>query len=97
MHPITPCLWFDEQAEQAAELYTAVFPNSRVLDVQHYSDVGQEHHGREPGSVMTVSFELDGQPFAALNGGPVFTISEAISFQIRCRGQDEVDHFWYLA
>jgi len=95
IHQITPCLWFDDQAEQAAELYVSLFPNSRVRNVQRYTDVGQEHHRREPGSVMTVDFELDGQPFTALNGGPVFTINEAISFQIRCRGQEEVDHFWY--
>lgn len=94
-HQITPCLWFDDQAEQAAGQYTGIFPNSRILSVQRYSDVGREHHGREPGSVMTVTFELDGQPFTALNGGPLFTINEAISFQIRCQGQEEVDHFWY--
>jgi predicted 3-demethylubiquinone-9 3-methyltransferase (glyoxalase superfamily) len=92
---ITPCLWFDDQAEQAADLYIRTFPNSRVVNVQHYTDVGQEHHGREPGSVMTLDFELDGQPFTALNGGPMFKITEAISFQIRCQGQSEVDHFWY--
>ena len=95
IHQITPCLWFNDQAEEAAELYISLFPNSRVVNVQHYSDVGQEHHQRDPGSVMTVDFELDGQRFTALNGGPVFTINEAISFQIHCRGQDEVDHFWY--
>lgn len=94
VHTITPCLWFDDQAEQAAEQYTGIFPNSRILDTQRYSDVGREHHGRESGSVMTVTFELDGQPFTALNGGPMFKINEAISFQIRCQGQEEVDHFW---
>ncbi|MGD8417733.1 MAG: VOC family protein [Pseudomonadales bacterium] len=94
IHTITPCLWFDDQAEQAAAQYTSIFPNSRILDTQRYTDVGREHHGREPGSVMTVNFELDGQPFTALNGGPLFKINEAISFQIRCQGQEEVDHFW---
>jgi len=95
LHQITPCLWFDDQAEQAVELYTRLFPDSRVRNVQRYTDVGQEHHRREPGSVMTIDFELDGQPFTALNGGPIFTFNEAISFQILCHGQDEVDHFWY--
>jgi predicted 3-demethylubiquinone-9 3-methyltransferase (glyoxalase superfamily) len=90
MPKITPCLWFDTQGEQAAELYTSVFPNSRITGVTHYSDLGPG----EPGSVMTVEFELDGEPFLALNGGPTFTFSEAVSFQIHCDDQDEVDHYW---
>lgn len=91
---IAPCLWFDDQAEPAAELYTGVFPNSRITGVQRYLDVGQEIHGRQPGSVMTVEFELDGQPFTALNGGPLFKFSEAISFQVFCKDQAELDHYW---
>lgn len=91
---IEPCLWFDDQAQQAAEHYTGIFPNSRIRGIQHYTEVGHEFHGKEPGSVMTVTFELDGQRFTALNGGPQFTFNEAISFQIHCRGQAEVDHLW---
>jgi predicted 3-demethylubiquinone-9 3-methyltransferase (glyoxalase superfamily) len=87
---ITPCLWFDTQGEDAAALYTSVFPNSRILDVTRYNEAGP----REAGTVMTVLFELDGKRFLALNGGPDFTFSEAISFQIDCADQDEVDHYW---
>lgn len=91
---ITPCLWFDDQAEQAATFYTAIFDNSRITQIARYGEVGTEIHGRPAGSVMTVSFELDGQPFTALNGGPVFRFNEAISFQVRCETQQEVDHYW---
>lgn len=94
LNTIAPCLWFDDQAEQAAELYTSLFADARIVHIARYTEVGREHHGQEPGSVMTVSFELDGQPFTALNGGPLFTFSEAISLQIYCRDQAEVDHFW---
>jgi predicted 3-demethylubiquinone-9 3-methyltransferase (glyoxalase superfamily) len=94
LHKITPCLWFDDQAEAAAAFYCAIFPNSRITAVSHYGEVGQEIHGRPPGSVMTVAFELDGQPFTALNGGPTFTFNEAISFQINCESQQEVDFYW---
>jgi predicted 3-demethylubiquinone-9 3-methyltransferase (glyoxalase superfamily) len=90
MHEITPCLWFDTEGEQAATFYTSVFPNSRILEVARYGSAGP----RPEGMVMTVSFELDGQKFLALNGGPEFTFSEAISFQVSCRTQDEVDTFW---
>lgn len=92
--PITPCLWFDRQAEEAATLYTGVFPNSRIGDVSRYGEAGQEIHGQPVGAAMAVAFELDGQPFTALNGGPAFTFSEAISFQVMCTTQDEVDHYW---
>lgn len=92
---IAPCLWYDDQAEQAAELYVSTFPDSRIVDVARYSEVGQAIHQKEPGSVMTVTFELDGQPFTALNGGPAFSFTEAVSLQIRCQGQEEVDHYWY--
>lgn len=91
---ITPCLWFDGQAEEAADFYTAIFKNSRITNISRFSDVGQEIHGQAAGSVMTVSFELDGQPFMALNGGPQFKFNEAVSFQIYCQTQEEVDHYW---
>ena len=91
---IRPNLWFDAQAEEAAQFYTGIFPNSRIVGVTRYSEVGREFHGREPGSVMTVTFELDGEPFLALNGGPAFTFNEAVSLEIMCDGQAEVDHYW---
>jgi len=87
---ITPCLWFDTEGEAAAHFYTGIFENSRVLDVTHYGSAGP----RPEGMVMTVSFELDGQPFLALNGGPDFAFDEAISFQVNCESQEEVDEFW---
>jgi predicted 3-demethylubiquinone-9 3-methyltransferase (glyoxalase superfamily) len=87
---ITPNLWFDTEAEEAAEFYTSIFPNSRVLDVARYTEAGP----RPAGGVMTVRFELDGQQFVAINGGPQFPFTEAISLQITCRDQDEVDRFW---
>jgi predicted 3-demethylubiquinone-9 3-methyltransferase (glyoxalase superfamily) len=90
MKNIVPCLWFDTEGEAAAELYTSVFPNSKILDIARYGEAGP----RPAGTVMTVSFELNGQEFLALNGGPEFTFSEAVSFQVMCEGQDEVDHFW---
>jgi predicted 3-demethylubiquinone-9 3-methyltransferase (glyoxalase superfamily) len=90
MQKITPWLWFDTQAEEAAAFYTSIFPNSRTLDVSRYGEAGP----RPAGSVMTVSFELDGQQLVALNGGPEFTFNEAISFQVSCEGQDEVDEYW---
>jgi predicted 3-demethylubiquinone-9 3-methyltransferase (glyoxalase superfamily) len=91
---IAPCLWFDDQAEDAANFYTGIFPNSRITAVSRYSEAGQEIHHRPAGSVMTVEFELDGQRFTGLNGGPLFTFSEAISFQVSCETQEEVDHYW---
>ena len=91
---ITPCLWFDNQAEEAARFYTAIFPNSKIVDIARYGEAGTEIHGRPAGSVMTVAFELDGQAFTALNGGPVFKFNEAISFQVYCDTQEEVDHYW---
>jgi predicted 3-demethylubiquinone-9 3-methyltransferase (glyoxalase superfamily) len=87
---ITPCLWFDTEGEDAARFYTSVFPNSRIVDVARYGSAGP----RAEGTVMTVSFELDGQKFVALNGGPGFTFTEAISFQVYCETQQEVDAFW---
>jgi len=91
---IAPCLWFNDQAEQAASFYVSVFKNSRIVSVSRYSEAGREIHGRLPGSVMVVSFELDGQSFTALNGGPVFKFTEAISFQVACETQEEVDRYW---
>jgi predicted 3-demethylubiquinone-9 3-methyltransferase (glyoxalase superfamily) len=91
---ITPCLWFDSQAEEAARYYAGIFKNSKIGTITRYTEAGREVHGRPPGSVMTVEFELNGQPFTALNGGPVFSFNEAVSFQIMCRTQEEVDHYW---
>lgn len=91
---ITPFLWFDSEAEDAARLYTSIFPNSRIGAISRYSEVGREQHGRPPGSVMVVSFELDGQPFSALNGGPVFKFNEAISLVVNCDSQEEIDQYW---
>ena len=90
MQKITPCLWFDTQAEDAASFYTSVFKNSRIVKISHYGEAGP----REAGLVMTVEFELDGQEYVALNGGPEFTFNEALSLQINCESQDEVDYFW---
>jgi len=87
---ITPCLWFDTQGEEAANFYTGIFENSRILQVSRYGSAGP----RPEGMVMVVNFELDGQEFMALNGGPEFTFDEAISFQVNCESQDEVDEFW---
>jgi predicted 3-demethylubiquinone-9 3-methyltransferase (glyoxalase superfamily) len=91
---ITPCLWFDHEAEEAASFYVSVFKNSRITATTRYSEAGQEVHRRPPGSVMVVAFELDGQPFTALNGGPVFTFNEAISLQVNCDTQEEIDYYW---
>jgi predicted 3-demethylubiquinone-9 3-methyltransferase (glyoxalase superfamily) len=87
-------LWFDNQAEEAANFYTAIFPNSKITKISRYGEAGKEQHGREPGSVMVVAFELDGQAFTALNGGPLFEFSGAISFQVQCDTQPEIDHYW---
>ena len=90
MQKITPCLWFDTEGEAAATFYTSIFENSRILQVTRYGSAGP----RPEGTVMTVTFELDGQEFIALNGGPEFTFDEAISFQVNCESQEEVDQFW---
>jgi predicted 3-demethylubiquinone-9 3-methyltransferase (glyoxalase superfamily) len=91
---ITPCLWFDDQAEPAAHFYVSVFPNSRISAVTHHGEAGFEIHHRPAGSVLTVTFELEGQSFMALNGGPVFKLTEAISLMVSCDTQDEIDHYW---
>lgn len=94
MQKITPFLWFDNQAEEAMNFYVTIFKNSRILSVQRYGAEGAEASGREQGSVMTASFELDGQEFVALNGGPVYKISPAVSFVVSCETQGEVDELW---
>jgi len=91
---ITPFLWFDTQAEEAAEFYTSIFENSRITRISRYGKVGREVHGKEAGSVLTVEFEIEGQAFIALNGGPHFKFNEAVSFQVTCETQDEIDYFW---
>ena len=91
---ITSCLWFDKEAEDAAKLYCSVFKNSKMGKVTRYGKEGTEIHGQPAGKVMTVDFELEGAKFVALNGGPIFTFSEAISFQIHCETQDEIDYYW---
>jgi predicted 3-demethylubiquinone-9 3-methyltransferase (glyoxalase superfamily) len=94
LNRISPCLWFDDQAEEAAAFYLSVFDNSRITRTSRYGEAGHEIHGRPSGSVMTVEFELDGHPFTALNGGPHFTFNEAVSLQIQCENQGEIDYFW---
>ena len=91
---ITPCLWFDHQAEEAARYYVEIFPNSRITAVTRYGTAGQEGHGRPPGSVMTVEFRLEGQDYVALNGGPQFKFTEAISLVVNCKDQKEIDYYW---
>jgi predicted 3-demethylubiquinone-9 3-methyltransferase (glyoxalase superfamily) len=91
---IAPCLWFDTHAEEAAKFYISVFPHSRIERITHYTSQGKEIHGREPGSIMTVTFELAGCRFTALNGGPHFKFSEAISLQVLCDTQEEIDRYW---
>ena len=87
-------LWFDTQGEEAARFYTSVFKDSKMGTITRYPNVGQEIHGKEPDSVMTVTFEINGQPFLALNGGPEFTFNESISFEIDCADQAELDYYW---
>jgi predicted 3-demethylubiquinone-9 3-methyltransferase (glyoxalase superfamily) len=94
MQKITPCLWFDDRAQAAAEFYIGIFPNSKILHISHYGEAGTEIHGKPAGSVLAVAFELNGQMFTALNGGPTFKFNEAISFQVDCRDRAEVDYYW---
>ena len=91
---VTPFLWFDHQAEEAATFYVSIFKNSRIRTVARYDDAGAKASGRPKGSVMTVAFELDEQQFTALNGGPLFKFTEAMSLVVNCQTQEEVDHFW---
>lgn len=94
MQRIRPCLWFDSEAEEAAKFYTGIFRNSRIHYITRYSNAGFETHKRPAGSVMTVVFELDGQRFTALNGGPDFKFNEAVSLEIHCENQEEIDYYW---
>ena len=94
MQKISPCLWFDDQGEEAAKFYTSIFKDSKIGDVTRYGKEGYENHGREEGTVMTVEFEIEGQKFLVLNGGPIFKFNEAISFQVYCETQEEVDYYW---
>jgi predicted 3-demethylubiquinone-9 3-methyltransferase (glyoxalase superfamily) len=91
---ITPCLWFDNQAEEAAKFYASIFKNSKIGNTTRYGEAGAKVSGRPKGSVMTVTFEIEGQEFVALNGGPHFTFSEAISFMVKCETQKEIDEMW---
>ena len=94
MQKITPFLWFDNQAEEAVKFYTSILKNSKIGSVARYGEAGAEVSGRPKGTVMTVTFELEGQEFIALNGGPHFTFSPAISFIVNCKTQDELDELW---
>jgi predicted 3-demethylubiquinone-9 3-methyltransferase (glyoxalase superfamily) len=94
MARITPCLWFDDEAEEAALFYTGIFKNSKITAISRYGEAGREVHGQPAGKVLTVAFELDGQPFTALNGGPQFKFNEAVSFQVPCKTQEEIDYYW---
>jgi predicted 3-demethylubiquinone-9 3-methyltransferase (glyoxalase superfamily) len=91
---IIPCLWFDDQAEEAAIFYTAIFKNSKIETINRYGKEGFEIHGQKEGTVLTVSFQINGQSFTALNGGPVFKFNESISFQVFCETQEEIDYYW---
>ena len=91
---IQPCLWFDTEAEQAANFYVSIFKDSRIGSVNRYGKAGHEVHGKPAGSVMAVEFEIEGQRFVALNGGPQFKFDEAVSFQIHCKTQEEIDYYW---
>lgn len=94
MQKISPCLWFDDNAEDAVKFYTSIFKNSHIGNVTRYGKEGYEIHKKKEGSVMTIDFEMEGQKFLALNGGPIFKFNEAISFQIYCDTQEEIDHYW---
>jgi predicted 3-demethylubiquinone-9 3-methyltransferase (glyoxalase superfamily) len=94
MKGITPCMWFDDKAEEAARFYTSIFKNSKIGTISRYGEAGAGASGRPKGSVMTVTFELDGQKFLGLNGGPLFKFSEAISLMVNCETQKEIDDFW---
>jgi predicted 3-demethylubiquinone-9 3-methyltransferase (glyoxalase superfamily) len=91
---ISPFLWFDSEAEQAAQFYTGIFKNSRIVTITRYGKAGFEAHHRPAGSVMVVVFELEGQEFTALNGGPIFKFNESISFQVKCKTQKDIDYYW---
>jgi len=94
MQKITPCLWFDNQAEEAVNFYASIFKNSKVGRIARYGEAGAEVSGRPSGSVMTVEFQLEGQEFLALNGGPIFKFTEAVSFVVNCETQEKIDEMW---
>jgi predicted 3-demethylubiquinone-9 3-methyltransferase (glyoxalase superfamily) len=94
MQTIFPCLWYDKKAEEAARFYTSIFPNSKITTINYYSEASAAAANMPVGAVLTAYFELNGQPFLALNGGPVFTFSPAISLVVTCDTQEEIDHFW---
>jgi predicted 3-demethylubiquinone-9 3-methyltransferase (glyoxalase superfamily) len=94
MQAITPCLWFDSNAEEAVNFYISIFKNSKIGATSRYTEAGREFHGKPPGSVMSVEFEINGQKCTALNGGPMFKFTEAISFQVHCDTQEEIDYYW---
>ncbi|CAM6098792.1 unnamed protein product [Calypogeia fissa] len=91
---ISPCLWFDGVAEEAVNFYVSIFKDGKITQIQRYGEAGHEIHGQEAGTVRVIAFELNGQSFSAINGGPLFKFNEAISFQIECADQAEVDHYW---
>lgn len=93
-HQITPCLWFDNQAEEAAVFYTSIFEDSKIESISRYGKEGFEFHGQKEGTAMTVNFRINGQPYTALNGGPLFKFNESISFQVFCKNQVEIDYYW---
>ena len=94
INQITPCLWFDNQAEEASLFYTSVFKNSKIESINRYGKEGFEIHGQEEGTTMTINFKINGKPFTALNGGPLFKFNESISFQVFCKDQQEIDYYW---
>lgn len=94
MQKITPCLWFDDQAEEAEKFYGSIFKNSKVKSITRYGEAGAQASRRPKGSVMTVTFEIEGQEFVVLNGGPLFKFTEAISLMVKCETQEEIDHMW---
>ncbi len=94
MQKLSLCLWFDHEAEEAAKLYTSIFPNSKIMQVTRYGEAGREVHRQTPGTAMAVVFELDGLRFTALNGGPLFKFTEAISLMVTCDSQEEIDRYW---
>lgn len=91
---IVPCLWFNDQASEAVNFYTSIFKDGKITETQYYTDAGKEIHGHAAGSVMLIAFDINGQSFTALNGGPHFKFTEAVSFQIMCEDQEEVDYYW---
>lgn len=94
MQKITPCLWFDDNAEEAVNFYLSIFRNASIKHITHYGEAGYDIHHHPAGSVMTIEFELEGMCYTALNGGPMFKLNEAVSFQISCDSQQEVDYYW---